>query len=283
MKNQKLTIFLDGQYKVVSFDQLKSFSPGFLNGLGVFETLLCEQKKVYFLAEHYRRFLYGCDRYILPPPPSMKEVKKILGSLLAHNKLSQGRVRIAAWRTGSETHFAALVIPREPFKAGIYRRGFAACLYPQPLDRSPELAKIKSLDYRFFLKAYEYGLKNHCHEALFVNSQRELVEGSRSNVFFVKGRKLFTAHLSCGSLAGITRQAVLKAAKDVGIKAKQVRASLEDLQNSDEAFLTNALVGIMPLTELAGHRIGKGRPGLVTSRLMKSYKKLSQKQSTFLV
>ncbi len=278
-----LTIFLDGQYKKISYDTLKVLSPGVLKGLGVFETLLCQNRKVFFFAEHYRRFLHGCDRYVLPRPLALGEIKNILVQLLRENKLENGRVRFAAWRWGCQLHFAIVVIPHFVFSPSVYTRGFRACIYPKRMDRSFQLAKVKSLDYGFFLKAYEYALKHDCHEAIFLNSAGQIVEGSRSNVFFVKDRKLFTPPLSSGCLAGVTREVVLSVAKSLKVKTSVATTTLESFQNSDEAFLTNALIGIMPLTKFSGHKIGRGRPGPVTLRLSKSYKKLSQIDSTFLV
>ncbi len=278
-----LTIYLDGEYKKVSENTLRALSPGLLKGLGVFETLNSENGKVYFLTEHYRRFLHGVDRYILPKPPALGEIKKILKQLLKDNQLQTSRIRFAAWRKGWQLHFAMMALERLPFPESVYRRGFSACIFQRPLDRSFHLAKVKSLDYGFFLKAYEYALKHKCHEALLLNSSGHIVEGSRSNVFFVKDNKLVTPSLQSGCLAGVTRQAVVSASKDLKIRTSMAHVTLADLKNFDEAFLTNALVGIMPLVNVAGHKIGSGHPGPLTQRLSKSYEKLSQAKSTFLV
>ncbi len=280
---QNSIIFLDGQFKTISQDGFRAFSPGLIRGLGVFETLLCEDGKVFFLAQHYRRFLHGCDRYVLPQPMSLRETKDILGQLLRDNKLRDGRIRMMSWRKGWELHFAMLVVPRSPFPEKVYRRGFSACLYPRRLDRPFQLAKVKSLDYGFFLRAYEYALKNDCHEALLMNSRGQVVEGSRSNIFFVKDHKLFTPSLASGCLAGTTRQTVLTLAKSLNLKIPAASGTSVDLQSSEEAFLTNALVGIMPLTHFLGHRISDGQPGHLTQRLAQGYRKLSQEHADFLI
>lgn len=278
-----ITIFLDGQYKKISESRLKGISPGLLKGLGVFETLLCEDRKVFFLPEHYRRFLHGCDRYILPKPPAFKEIKIIVARLLSDNKIKNGRIRLAAWRRGWELHFAVVVVDRVGFSDSIYRRGFRVGVYPRCLDRPFQLAKVKSLDYQFFLRAYEYALKNHYQEAVLLNTSGHVVEGSRSNIFCVKGRKLLTPSLTSGCLAGVTRQMVLNAAKNLGIKTAVKVVTVEDLRNSEEIFLTNALVGLMPVTRFGDCKIANSQPGPVTLRLAKCYGKLSQTHSTFLV
>ncbi len=276
-------IFINGQYKRVSENHLKLMTPGLLKGLGVFETLLCDKGKVFFLPAHYRRFLHGCDRYVLPKPPALLQIKGILKELLKENKISEGRIRLAAWRTGWQLHFAVVVIAREGFSEKIYAQGFSAGVYPRRFDRPFQLARVKSLDYMFFLKAYEYALKNKFQEAILMNSSGHIGEGSRSNIFLVKQNKLFTPSLSCGSLAGVTRQVVLDAAKSLRIKTAAGQLSIDELQNCQEAFLTNALIGIMPLTRFGNHKIASGHAGPVTKRLLKSYKKLSQEHSIFVV
>lgn len=281
MKN--MTIFLDGKYKKISESRLKGISPGLLKGLGVFETLLCEDNKVFFLPEHYRRFGHGCDRYILPKPPDLKAIKTIVSRLLLENKIKNGRIRLAAWRRGWELHFAIVVVDRVGFSDAVYHRGFRVGVYPRRLDRPFQLAKVKSLDYQFFLRAYEYALKNHCQEAVLINTNGHVVEGSRSNIFCVKGRQLLTPSLASGCLAGVTRQMVLNAAKSLGIKTTAKVVTLEDLRKSDEVFLTNALVGLMPVTWFEDCKIANGQPGPMTIRLAKCYGELSQAHRTFLV
>jgi branched-chain amino acid aminotransferase len=279
----ELTIYLDGNYRKINQDELRALSPGFLNGLGVFETLLCEKGKVYFLPEHDRRFRYGCDRYILPHPPKLGDIRKILAELSKVNNLVNARVRLAAWRKGYQTHCAVVAVPREAFSVNSYREGFSACIYSKVLDRSAELAKIKSLDYGFFLDAYEYALHHDCHEAVLLSSSGVIVEGSRSNIFLVNKKKLMTPSLLSGCLAGVTRQAVLSVAKKAGVKAAAAELPLKDLHQCEEAFLTNSLIGIMPLTALGDQKIGSGRPGPLTVRLMKGYEKLRQSSCEFLV
>ncbi len=277
------TIYLDGGYKKVSEKTLKGLTPGKLKGLGVFETLLCRGGEVFFLREHLKRFAHGVDRYILPRPLDLGRTKVIIAELLKINRLKDARIRLLGWRKGSGTHLAVVAIPHHAFSREVYQRGFCACIYPKRLDRSFHLARVKSLEYGFFLKAYEYALKNNYCEAVFLNSGGQIVEASRSNIFFVKGKKLFTPPLSSGCLAGVTRQMVLSAAKNLGVKVSTAMITPASFQGADEAFLTNALVGIMPLTCLGGCKIGLGRLGPLTLRLDKSYKKLSRERGIFLV
>jgi branched-subunit amino acid aminotransferase/4-amino-4-deoxychorismate lyase len=103
-------------------------------------------------------------------------------------------------------------------------------------------------------------------------------EGCSSNVFHVKGGTLFTPAEHCGILPGITREVVMRElAPSLGIGTQEVDVSLVDLLEADEAFLTNSMIEIIPLTIMADRSIGSGRPGALTQRLMKAYKALVER------
>jgi branched-subunit amino acid aminotransferase/4-amino-4-deoxychorismate lyase len=122
--------------------------------------------------------------------------------------------------------------------------------------------------------------------AILLNDDGLVAEGASSNVFYVKGGTLFTPAEHCGVLPGITRDVVLRElAPSLAIAAEEVDMALADLVEADEAFLTNSMFEIMPLTNVADWVIGSGRPGALTLRLMKAYKalveqSLSQREGT---
>jgi len=111
-------------------------------------------------------------------------------------------------------------------------------------------------------------------EALILNSRGFIAEAARSNIFLVKGDALFTPTLSCGCLAGITRKVVFDLAKRNNIKIYEGRFILKDLYEADEAFLTNSLMGVMPLVAVEKHLIKKGLRGKITGYFIKKYNSL---------
>jgi 4-amino-4-deoxychorismate lyase len=84
--------------------------------------------------------------------------------------------------------------------------------------------------------------KQGFHEVLFLNMREELAEGSATNVFFIKNQKILTPSVECGLLNGIIRQWVLK-----NYEVTEGRYSLEKLLDCEGAFVTNSLMGIMPV------------------------------------
>jgi branched-subunit amino acid aminotransferase/4-amino-4-deoxychorismate lyase len=116
-------------------------------------------------------------------------------------------------------------------------------------------------------------------EAIVLNEEGFLAEGSMSNIFLISGNTLSTPSEDSGILPGITRQMVLELAISLNIETNERKIALEELLRADEAFFTNSLIEIMPLAHVDEQSIGSGRAGTVTQKLMAAYKKLVEQTS----
>ncbi len=99
-----------------------------------------------------------------------------------------------------------------------------------------------------------------------------------SNIFLVSDGILRTPTEDSGILPGITREVVLELASQLGINTFEQDIRLDELSQTQEAFLTNSLIEIMPLTEIDGKPVGFGRSGPVTGRLMVAYRELVRRE-----
>jgi branched-chain amino acid aminotransferase len=113
-----------------------------------------------------------------------------------------------------------------------------------------------------------------CDEAILLNERGYLAEGSTTNIFLVSNGGLITPSLESGILPGITREVVLEIARASNIKTLERRVRLKELAETEEAFVTNSVLEIMPLTWLEGKPIGSSKPGELTKRMRAAYKKL---------
>ena len=109
-------------------------------------------------------------------------------------------------------------------------------------------------------------------EAVFRNEKGNICETSTANIFLADSEKLVTPSPASGALPGITRKVVLELAGDSNIDISEREVSPRELQDSGEAFLTNSIMGIMPLVALNSKPIGRGRPGPVTGLLARKYR-----------
>ncbi|HXZ30098.1 MAG TPA: aminotransferase class IV, partial [Dehalococcoidia bacterium] len=113
-----------------------------------------------------------------------------------------------------------------------------------------------------------------CDEAILLNEQGYLAEGSTTNVFLVNHGELITPCLESGVLPGITRDAVLEIARAANIKATERWVELNELAEAEEAFLSNSILELMALVSVEGRTIGTGKPGKLTRDLLFAYRKL---------
>ena len=270
MPRRATTIYLDGQLVKADRDLMDALTPGCVARRGVFETMRTYQRAVFAWSEHLARMERGMRRLNIRPPCTRRQWHSHLQGLLRINQLTQARVRLAVWDDDKRSRAAIVVQPLKAYPGSQYRRGFHAIVSGIRRNRTRH-SHIKSLDYGPFRRAFLEAKKQKRDEAILLNNRNELTEASRSNLFYVKRGDLHTPAVSCGCLNGITRQVVICLARQAGIPCKTVRAGLRRLTGADEAFLTNSLIGIMPLTAVGSGRIANGRPGTVTQKLRRSY------------
>ncbi|MDI6642878.1 MAG: aminotransferase class IV [Candidatus Hodarchaeaceae archaeon] len=112
------------------------------------------------------------------------------------------------------------------------------------------LLSIKSLNYLQNVIARRETKDRGHDEAIFLNERDEVTEGTATNIFWVKRNILYTPAIECGLLPGITREALISLASELGMEVQEGRYVINDALSSDGAFLTNSLVGVTGITEI---------------------------------
>jgi len=109
-----------------------------------------------------------------------------------------------------------------------------------------------------------------CHEALLLDTEGYVAEGSGENFFLVRDGRLYTPELT-SALDGITRETVIRLAKDIGLEVREKRITRDEVYVADEAFFTGTAAEVTPIRELDGRKIGNGGRGPITERLQTMY------------
>ncbi len=274
----KKIILLDGRSIPVTDKLLESLAPGRLRGRGVFETMRARNGTIFYLDEHLRRLSRGLRILRLPCPCPIRDFREQLARAVAARPLRNARLRLTVWRSGGGTHWAIVVVESRSLPAKKYQQGFAAQLVSFRRKLNGDRPYVKSLQYQAYLRAYERALRRGFDEALLISGKGTLLEGSRSNVFFFRKGVLFTPALRCGCLRGVTRQAVIRLARARGWKVREAEVDSGQILQAEEAFLTNAVRGLMPLTRIDDRMISRGRMGPLTRSLIKDYRRIEQRQ-----
>jgi branched-chain amino acid aminotransferase len=162
-----------------------------------------------------------------------------------------------------------------PYVLELYERGFRAITSAtwRRDSRSP-LSRLKTISRLADMLAGREARQAGVDEVICLNERGLLAEASRSNIFVVEDGVLKTPPVHSGVLPGITRRLALELAAELGIKSAEVELEAGVLHRADEAFLTNSLMEIMPLTGVDGLMVGQGMPGTLTRRLMAAYRQL---------
>ena len=137
--------------------------------------------------------------------------------------------------------------------------------------------RVKSLNYLNNILAKMEAYRAGCEEVLLLNHRGNVAECSGDNIFIIRRGVLLTPPLDACILEGITRNAVLELAAELGIEAKQQNFTRHDVYVADECFLTGSAAEVIPVTELDGRVIGSGKAGPITTKILAAYRELVRK------
>ena len=276
-------IYLNDRFVLKEEARISVFDHGFLYGDGVFETLRAYRGKAFMFSEHIARLEQSAARLHIPMPVKRSRLSAIVAESLDLNHLTDAYLRITVSRGPGEIGLEpalckspTLVVianPFEPYPESFYTDGVSVAVV-QTRRNLPEALPpyVKSLNYLNNILAKMEATALGTYDAVLLNHQGEVTEGTTSNVFVVLGGRLLTPAHDCGILAGITRNLVLQLARELEIPTEETRLTAADLVISDECFLTNTTVEVLPVTQVDGQRIGDGRPGEITRQLHASFR-----------
>jgi len=114
-------------------------------------------------------------------------------------------------------------------------------------------------------------LKNGYDEAIMLNYSGKVAEGSAENIFIVKNGMIKTPPLDADILNGITRDSVIQLIRSDGIKLIEKNITVNELLKADEVFMTGTAAEVKSVTKIDRTSIGKGKPGIITKTLQKSF------------
>ena len=275
-------VYLNGEILPRDQASVSALDYGFLYGYGLFETMRAFGGRAFRLERHLDRLARSAE--LLGLTVDNGTLAEAVAETLQANGLVNARVRIAVSAgqgrmppdpaTCSDPTVLILADEPRPYPDDKYSEGFSSIVSTIRRNSRSPLSGIKSANYLESLLARQEAGAAGVDEALFLNEKGLLAEASMSNLFLVCNDELLTPPVESGVLPGITREAVLELASLEGITTCKRDVSLEDLYRAQEAFLTNAGMGVMPLTKVEDRPIGMGRPGPVAERLMAAYRKL---------
>jgi branched-chain amino acid aminotransferase len=280
-------VYING--KLVDKEQatVSVYDHGFLYGDGVFEGIRVYGGKVFLLEEHIDRLYDSALAIRLEIPMAKAELIAATNSTVAANSLADGYVRLVVSRGAGtlgldprKTANPQVIIIADTialYPPEMYQQGLKLITastirnHPQALS-----ARIKSLNYLNNILAKIEGIDGGCVEALMLNHKGEVAECTGDNIFIVTRGTLRTPPADAGILEGITRNAVIRLAREAKIPVSESTLVRHDIYVADECFLTGTAAEVVPVTSLDGRQIGAGNPGPITRALLERFRKLTR-------
>ena len=282
-----MLVYLNGKLVDKEKATISVFDHGLLYGDGVFEGIRCYDRLIFKLNEHIDRLYRSADAIELKMPMTKANMIKAVIETLKANALQDAYIRLVVTRGQGDlgldprkcktpTVFIITdkisLYPKKFYQKGLEiitaktKRNLAAALDP----------RIKSLNYLNNILAKIDAIKSGVEEAIMLTYNDYVAECTGDNIFIVRDGRLMTPPTDVGALEGITRNAVIGLAKKIGMPFREKMLKLEEVYSADEVFLTGTAAEIIPVTKIDKRRIGDGKPGETTPRLMEEFKILTK-------
>ena len=281
-------IWLDGKFVPWHEANVHVLTHTLHYGLGVFEGVRCYQIKnkksaIFRLHEHVDRLFNSAIVLGIDIPFSQKEIFTAIQLVVRKNKLKECyirpivflghnqmglnpngvdvRVAIAAWPWGT-------YLGDEGLSRGIRVRISSFTRHHVNIT----MTRAKACGhYVNSILAKTEAVRDGYDEAILLDSQGYVSEGSGENIFLLSKGRLKTPALSCSNLEGITRDSVFDIAKHLKIEVEEGRVTRDELYIADEVFLTGTAAEITPVREIDNRTIGNGKRGKATTRIQKMF------------
>jgi branched-chain amino acid aminotransferase len=287
--NEILYAYVNGKYLPREEASVSIYDHGFLYGDGVYEAIRAYDGLVFKLREHIDRLYESAKSIKIEIPFTREDLGRLVVEVLRKNQLRNSYIRVVVSRgygkmgvdprNCAKPTIAIMVEPREPlFGANV--KGISAII--SSLRRTPSWSldpRIKTLNYLNNIMAKIEAIEAGAEEAIMLNEQGYVAETSTENIFIVKNGVVSTPHPSQGVLRGITRDAVITVAKELGYPIEERAITVHELYNADEVFVSGTAAEIVPIVKVAGRTVGDGKPGPVFSRFLDGFKELTKKSN----
>ena len=280
---QEQWVYVNGEYVLKDDAKVSVYDHGFLYGDGVFEGIRVYNGNVYRLDEHLQRLYESAQSIMLKIPHTKEELTDIIVETLQKNKYRDAYIRLVISRgkgnlgldpfTCGQPGVIVIAEQLALFPKKLYETGLEIITVASRRNRPDVLSpKVKSLNYlNNILVKIEASLAG-VSEALMLNDQGYVAEGSADNVFIIKGNTIKTPPGYLGALEGITRNAIVEIARKQGYNMVEEPFTRHDVYVADEVFLTGTAAEVIAVVKVDGRVIGNGAPGKHTNKLLEAFR-----------
>ncbi len=304
-----MKVWINGRFVDDKDAKVGVFDAGFQHGVGLFETMLAKNGKVFRARQHTERLAISAGLLRLTEKLQIEPLVEALHLTLSENNQESARMRLTITggdlnmlqQTGSGGGDPTIVIQTQPptsYPDAFYENGVVITLASGRINPYEFGAGHKTLNYWSRLLNLQLAAMQQCGEALWLTPSASVASGCVSNVFVVRDGTLFTpvargeegdGDEPSAVLPGITRDVVIELANNIGIGTSRSQISFDEVLSGDEVFLTNSSWGVLPVigvraavqgqeAETQEQTIGCG-VGNITKQIHSSYREIVERET----
>lgn len=278
-------VWFDGKYVLTEKAQVPITTHAIHYGTSIFEGIRAywngKNLYVFRLDEHVKRFRKSGQFYNISLNFTDKEITGAITGICKKNNLKKSCYIRPFYFVGdyginlhvTEKAPTSVAIFTFPFGDLFNKNGISAGVvsWRKFSDMStPPQAKMGG-NYLNSIIATQEAKKSGFDEAILLDHNGNVSEAPGENIFIIRNGQLVTPSLSSSALEGITRDAVIRIAKDLDLDVVERDVTRSELTMSDEIFLTGTAAEITPIISMDGKKIGDGKPGDITKKMMQEY------------
>ena len=282
-------IWLNGSFQPFNDTNIHLLSHTLHYGLGAFEGVRAYETEsggaIFRLGDHTKRLFDAANKINITIPYSLEELEAVQKEAMIKNNLKEGYIRPIVF-LGSESmglrakDLVSVNVAVACWEWPSYmnpeakKKGISIIKSPYQQYDNPLYSNNKIIGtYINSIMALHDAIAKNADEAILMDKNGFISEGSGENLFIVKDTKLITPKTDF-CLNGITRQSVIEIAQNLGLEVQEKDLLFDELVNADEAFFSGTAVEITPITNLDKSDIGEGLRGPVTEMLQSKYSEI---------
>jgi branched-chain amino acid aminotransferase len=276
----KFVININGEFFSEKTAKISIFDRGFLYGDSVYEATRTFNRIPFRLDLHIDRLFESAQKIDFLPSLSKEFIKDQIQKTIDYSPHPNITLRIILSRgtnndlgldpaLATENSLFVITKPIAENPSWWLEKGWSVIFFRKKSSERGPLPKTGN--YQENMLAYKEAKIRGADDAIMLNSEGFLCEGTTSNVWIFKNNELLTPDLSLGLLDGLTRRAIFEVCSKHNIPCKEAKLTQGDFLSADEAFITSTTRNLVPVTKIEGNPIGTGRPGAKTLQLLNYY------------
>ncbi len=258
-------------------------------GVGVFEGIrgysTVDGPAIFRLTEHVARLVTSAKIYHMPIPYNAEQISRAIVETQAANDILPSYIRPLVYRgepglgvknSTGKVSLAIAVIPAKKYLGEGSEEGVKAKISPfrKPhSDAIPSYAKASGNYTNSYLAGVD-AQKDGYEEAILLDADGFVAEGTGENIFLVRNGTVYTPGLESDILLGITRDSVQRIARDLGYPVVEKRLSVNELLTADEAFFSGTYAELAPIQFVGHYQVGTSAPGPITREIMALFRRI---------